>query len=118
MSKIGIYGLIIGIFIAYFLFSQYTIKQLNIKSTELNTQIELLTNTLYENEKAIRIQKQAIEAYMSETQTSRARADEALRILEEHDLEALTTARPKLLEDKVNKATKNTFKEIEDATKP
>jgi formyltetrahydrofolate synthetase len=99
--------------VGYFYYSQSKIEQL----TALNAQV-LQKNEQYkiavdELERTMRLQKQLSEQYNEESRKSKQLANEALAVINEHNLELLSYVKPKLIERRVNRSTEQLFREIE-----
>jgi Tfp pilus assembly protein PilO len=111
--KIILLALLLSGIAGYFYYSQSRIEQLNAvnaQQAQINEQYKIAVDEL---QKAMKIQKQLSEQYDEESRKAKQLASEALEAMNEHNLELLSYAKPKLIEKRINTATEQLFREIE-----
>jgi hypothetical protein len=106
--------LIISGAVAYFYYTQNKMQQLIEQSAYQRQQNEQYKQSIEELQAAMNRQRILSEQYSEESRTAKRLADEALRVFDNHNLEFLSYAKPKLIERRVNDSTSMLFREIED----
>lgn len=111
--KITIIGLLLLGSVGYFYYSQSQISSL-VEDKAILTQKEVQYKLgIKELESAMRKQAELTRTLNEEALKAKALANEALAVIEKHNLEFLSFAKPELIEKRINNATSKVFKDIE-----
>jgi Tfp pilus assembly PilM family ATPase len=105
---------LISICLGYFYYSQSQISSLIEDRAILTQKQEQYKLGIKELESAIRKQAELTRTLNEEALKAKALANEALAVIDKHNLEFLSFAKPELIEKRVNNATSRVFKDIED----
>lgn len=101
--------------VGYFYYSQSEISSLVADKARLEQKQEQYKLSIAELQSAMRKQAQTLRELNEESMKARLLANEALAVIDKHDLEFLSFAKPELIEKRINNATRQVFKDIEDA---
>jgi Tfp pilus assembly PilM family ATPase len=112
--RIIIIGLLLSGIIGYFYYSQSEISSLIEDRAILTQKQEQYKLGIKELESAIRKQAELTRTLNEDALKAKALANEALAVIDKHNLEFLSFAKPELIEKRVNNATSRVFKDIED----
>ncbi len=111
--KFIILGLVVSACVGYFYYSQTKIQNLTALNAQLTQQNEQYKLAVSELESAMRKQAELTAQFDTQAREAKKLAAEALNALDNHNLELLSFAKPKLVERRINSATSSVFKEIE-----
>jgi hypothetical protein len=112
--KIIIIGLVLFGSVGYFYYSQSQISSLIEDKAILTQKQEQYKLGIKELESAIRKQAELTRTLNEDALKAKALANEALAVIDNHNLEFLSFAKPELIEKRINSATSKVFKDIED----
>lgn len=111
--KFIIFGLIVSSCIGYFYYSQHKIESLVANNSQLIQQNEQYKLAVSELTVAMEKQKQLASQFNEEARAAKQLANEALEVLDKHNLEFLSYAKPDLIQKRINGATNKVFKDIQ-----
>lgn len=111
--KLIIIGLLVSTALGYFYYSQTKIQNLTALNAQLTQQNEQYKLAVSELEAAMRRQAELTTQFDNQAREAKKLATEALNALDNHNLELLSFAKPKLIEKRINSATSKLFEEIE-----
>lgn len=106
---------LISICVGYFYYSQSQISSLIEDKAILTQKQEQYKLGIKELESAMRKQAELTRTLNEDALKARTLANEALAVIDNHNLEFLSFAKPELIERRINNATSKVFKDIEDA---
>jgi len=112
--KIIIIGLLVSGCVGYFYYSQSKTLALTASNAKLAQQQKQYELAVSELESAMRKQAELARTLNEDALKAKALANEALAVIDKHNLEFLSFAKPELIEKRVNNATSRVFKDIED----
>ena len=120
-----IYGWIVSILLAigiagggylYYINTQDTISKLTAENTILVLAVQSSEQTITILEEEAVANEEAYSALEYRNKISEEYQDELLEILHKHDLTKLATAKPGMIEKRINEGTKKVFDDLESAT--
>jgi DNA repair exonuclease SbcCD ATPase subunit len=105
-------------FYFYFNYTQERIEDLNSKVTQFEEANKALERTLQRREEELIRQARGLGELNREISQIRREANELTELLARHDLKRLASARPGLIERRVNDGTKEVFDQLREITDP
>lgn len=116
MYKLIFIGLFVSGIAGYFIYSQHKIDQL----TKQNAEISISLDSYVEANNRLRIsinqQLEALEEARAASIAAEQKAAEALQAFEDSDINYLSRQKPELIENIINRGTRNVLSEIENIT--
>ena len=117
MAGMGIALLIVcGIFYWYFNHSENKIAILNQNQAKLEGAVKEQKEFINYMQQVVDVQNKAVIKLNRDQVAAEKDKENLLAILRKHDLEALAKAKPNMVEDRINDATRKRFREIESDT--
>ena len=105
-----------AILLGYIYTLRTDIKLAKAENAALAVQVLTAKETITLMQNSIIKQQALLITYDQTIIDTKAKYNEAMQVFEKHDLEFLSFAKPGLIENRVNKATKELFNEIESET--
>jgi G:T/U-mismatch repair DNA glycosylase len=111
------YILLVSVFLitalAYFLYSQNKIYKLIAINSEYSQELQATKEAVEALRASTARQARLLQDVSRQRQEAEDLRDSALRALETNDLRAISERKPELVETRINRGTKDVFKEIE-----
>lgn len=116
IGTVTAFGVLIGTFYWYYQDTQSTIETLRENNTKLESAVESKDATIARVKEKFEKQKSLTRKLQNEIQNSEERLTELRNILRKHDLTNLSLEKPGLIENKINRGTKDAFDAFEKET--
>lgn len=108
---------LIGIFAAYFFWSQSRLETMAASISSLQIQVEIAEKQQAKTIEDINKVTQIATETKNELTSIKLEQANALKVLNSHNLTNLANSKPKLIENKANAATANLFKKLEELSR-